>query len=444
MTVKLKVLDGSGKGCIYVLGEGDSKVFGRHTSADIVIADPLLSRHHLMVRASAGSCVILDLDSSNGTFLNGQLVKEAPVDTGDRVRIGNEVFEVEIDRVRPSRGASPGDASETVKALRFCGRCHKAVLVAGMMPAVPASSWEVFVCDDCKAGKELDPLVIPNYRLAERIGQGAYGPIYRAEHTGMKRAALVKFIAPERAVDPKIMQLFIREAAIGGKLCHPNIIEMYDAGEQNGVYFIIEEWVNGTDLLRLIELQGAIPADEMVFIAQRVGEALKFAFHQGVVHRNVKPSGIFLGRHAGTVKLGDFGLAKSLYGQASESSSKITGPGELKGTPNYVAPEQLVDAAKADQRADLYSLGATLYHMACGRPPYDAASQLKVVRRIGENDLTPLQDLAPHLQKPLQGLIAKAMEREPARRFQTPDEMLAEIERIRTKLGIAPRPPEVA
>ncbi len=427
MPVKLKVIEGPGTGCIYVLGEGESKIFGRHPSADVMLPDPLLSRHHLMVRASHGGGLILDLDSSNGTFLNGHLVKEAPVDSGDRIAIGSVVLEVDVER--PSLDLADRASPDTVKALRFCSRCHRAVLQEAGIPVPP---WELFICEACRAGKTFDPYLIENYKLLQQVAQGTYGPIYKAEHLGMKRPALVKLITPGRTVDPKLMQLFIREASIGGRLFHPGIVEMYDAGEKDGVFYIIEEWVEGQELARRIEQQGPIPADEALGIIGRVTEALRFAHEQGVIHRNVNPQSIVLGP-AGAVKLADFGFAKIIRG-VSTGSSGITAAGELKGTANYTPPEQLLNAATADQRADIYALGATLYHMLSGKPPYEAPSPLKVIRRIGENDLTPLADLSPNLPKPLHKLVDRAMERDPARRVQSAGELIAEIERIRPKV----------
>jgi serine/threonine protein kinase len=424
LPVKIKVVEGAETGCIYVLAEGESKVFGRHPSADVVIPDPLLSRHHLMVRAAHGGCLILDLDSSNGTFLNGQLVKEAPVQSGDRVAIGNVMLEVEIDtKPRPVNDRS---SPETIKALRFCSRCHRAVLLEKGLLLAP---WELFVCEACRAGKTFDPYLIDSYKLVQQVGSGPYGPTYRAEHLGLKRQALVKLIAPGKSVDPKLMQLFIREASIGGRLSHPNIVEMYDAGEKEGVFYIIEEWVEGTELKRRLEESGALAAPEALAIGERVAEALRFAHEQGVVHRNVNPGSICLGP-GGAVKLADFGLAKMIR-SVSGGVSGITAAGELKGTANYTPPEQLLNAATADQRADIYALGATLYHMVAGKPPYEAASPLKVIRRIGEGDLVPLADLAPQLPRSIRLLIERAMERDPNRRFQRVEELLAGIASLR-------------
>ena len=142
MAVRLKVVEGPGAGTIYFLSDGESKVFGRSANADVHITDPLLSRHHLMIRASPSGGVLLDLDSSNGTFLNGRLVKEAPLDSDDKIKAGNTVLEVTIEGLR-SGVPEPGDKVETVRALIFCSRCHRAVCL-GERQTLP---WQAYVCD---------------------------------------------------------------------------------------------------------------------------------------------------------------------------------------------------------------------------------------------------------------------------------------------------------
>ncbi|HVY61965.1 MAG TPA: FHA domain-containing serine/threonine-protein kinase, partial [Planctomycetota bacterium] len=421
MAVRLKVVEGPNAGTIYFLGEGESKVFGRSSSADIQLPDPLLSRHHVMVRGSPAGGLVLDLDSSNGTYLNGRLVKEAPLETGDKLKIGNIVLECELER-RGAFAQAALDKVETVRALVFCSRCHRGVLLGERAPL----PWEAFVCDECKhRGQPLDERVIVGYRLEEKVGEDATGPLYRAEHVQLGRKALVRFFAPSKgAVDSRALETFLREAGIAGKLSHPNIVETFDAGEKDGLYYIVEEWIAGADLEeRLRGPGGPLPVEDVLHIAGKIASALEYAFAQGIVHRNVRPSSIFMGEY-GVVKLGDFGLAKTIGGGAA-SASGITKAGEWKGQANYLPPEQLISETMVDQRSDIYALGASLYHMLSGVPPYDAPTAMRVVRRIGEGDLAPLADVAAKAPKMVRALVERCMERDPARRFQSPREVVA-------------------
>ncbi len=443
MAVKLRCVEGENPGAVYVLGPGESRVFGRHRSADVVIADPLLSRHHLMVRVGeGGSAVALDLNSLNGTFLNECPIDEAPLSHGDRLRIGAQVFAVEIDR--PPAGAAPLDSADTVAAMVFCARCHRAMEA----PSRRHAPWKTFVCDRCREaeGSTLDARAIEGWVLLRKVRDTAYGPVYEAaEDAPGGRRGLVKLIAPEKVVDRRAMELFTREAAIGQKLVHPSIVQLIATGERNGLYYLIEELPPGRALSDHLRERGALPPREALFVAREVARALAFAFERGVVHRNVHPAAIFLGPGDapeaaalglayGRVRLGDFGLAKPLNSEKSGTSG-ITKAGEWKGVLNYVAPEQLANAATVDQRADVYGLGATLYHMLSGRAPYEATSPLRTLRRIGEGDLTPLLALAPATPPPVAALVARAMEREAARRFQSPKEMLEAVEAAERGLG---------
>jgi pSer/pThr/pTyr-binding forkhead associated (FHA) protein len=427
MPVRLTVVEGPSAGTVYFLGEGESKVFGRATSADVRIADALLSRHHVMVRGTAAGGLVLDLDSSNGTFLNGRLVKEAPLDTGDRIKIGNVVFQVHLEQ---PTAPGAGDKVPTVRALMFCTRCYRGV-VLGDRQLPP---WEAFVCDACRrTHAPLDTAVLAGYTLLEKVGEDPRGPIYRAEQNDDQRLVLLRFFAPtEGSVDTRMLDLFLREAEIAAGLDHPNIVETVDAGEQGGVYFIAEEWIAGPSLGdRLKRAGGLMPLDEALHVASRIAAALEYAYDHGIVHRSVRPSTIHFSGEGG-VKLGDFGLAKPIAGTTPSGIAKASA---WHGEANYLPPEQLIAASTVDQRADVYALGATIYHMACGKPPFDAPTPMRVVRRIGEGDLTPLAELAPGAPKALVGLVERCMEREAARRFQTPHELAGAIEACRAKVA---------
>ena len=434
MAVRLKVVEGPNPGTIYFLGEGESKVFGRSSSADVQVTDPLLSRHHVMIRGSPTGGIILDLDSSNGTFVNGRLVKEAPLDSGDKIKIGNLVFEVELERKGPF-AAPHVDKVETVRALMFCSRCHRAVTLGERAP----KPWEAFLCDGCKKGHAaFDPTIVDGYRLIGKVRDELTGPLYEAIHLERGRRTLVRFFAPPQGtVDARVLETFLREARIAARLSHPNIVETLEAGERGGLYYIVEEWIEGGDLdERMKDLGGTLGPDDILHVGARVAAALDHAFAQGIVHRNVRPSSIFV-RVDGVVKLGDFGLAKAFGG--SSSPSGITKAGEWKGRANYLPPEQLISESMVDQRSDVYALGATLYHMLTGKPPYDAPTAMRVVRRIGEADLTSIMDLAPGTPKALRALIERCMEREPPKRFQNPRELGAALDGCRAKLGLPAR-----
>ncbi len=437
MPVRLRVLTGPLAGTIYFLAEGEGKVFGRSTTADVRVHDALVSRHHIMVRGSAAGGILFDLDSSNGTFLNGRLVKESSLETGDQIKVGSTTFEVSVERRAREAPPEAGDRVETKRALVFCTRCLRATTAPEGEEAAVAPPWEPFVCDQCKGkatGSPLDAALIDGYKLVEKVGQDPRGPLYRADQLALGRAVLVRVFAPlEGAVESRALEMFLREAQLAGRLTHANIVETLDAGECRGVYYIVEEWIAGQDLEeRLKAAKGPLPLEEALEIAARVAAALDYVHGQGIVHRNVRPTSIFLGEY-GKVKLGDFGSARPISPKASGSG--ITKPGEWRGQANYSPPELLLSASPVDQRADIYSLGATCYHMVTGHTPFEAPTAMKVIRRIGEGELTAIASLNPAAPPAVRALIERCLEREPKQRFAAPRELLQAIEQCRAKLG---------
>ncbi len=198
------------------------------------------------------------------------------------------------------------------------------------------------------------------YRLIKKIGQGGMGIVYQAEDSVLNRVVAYKVLPPSVKEQPKVLSSFLREARIAASLSHPNIVAVYDAGHESGDLYIVMEYVDGISLKERLQQVAPLPHDEFMHVALQLCQGLAYAHRHKVVHRDIKPANVMLGRD-GQIKIMDFGLAKVVSDALADRTS-------VKGTPLYMAPEQ-VTGDQVDHQSDIYSLGCTLYRMATGRPP---------------------------------------------------------------------------
>ena len=261
------------------------------------------------------------------------------------------------------------------------------------------------------------PERIGRYTLLERIGKGGMGIVYRARDTQLDRIVALKTIVTELADENETRQRFIREARAAADLNHSNIIKIYDFGEEAGRAYIVMELLTGQNLSALLQNGRAVPFDLAMTVMRGVSAGLAFAHSRGIVHRDLKPGNLFLADD-GTVKVLDFGLARV-------ASSKLTRSGLVFGTPDYMSPEQ-VRGSVVDHRSDIFSLGAVFYHLLTGRKPFAAGSLPLVMRKVLDEDPEPPADVPEAVVR----MIAKALQKEPAARYQTADQLRADIDRV--------------
>jgi eukaryotic-like serine/threonine-protein kinase len=274
----------------------------------------------------------------------------------------------------------------------------------------------------------MEPVVAPRtyserYEVTHLIARGGMAQVYRALDLRLGRHVALKVLFPELSIDRTFVERFRREAQAAANLSHPNIVAVYDWGEDEGAYFIAMELITGTSLATALRAETTLPATRAAAIAAQVAGALSYAHRHGVVHRDIKPGNVLL-TEDGQVKVTDFGIA-----QAVSTEEGLTMAGSVMGTAAYFSPEQ-AEGALVDGRSDLYSLGVVLYEMLAGRPPFVGDSPVAVASMHVRNAPPLLRDLNPAVPEPLEQVTMRALAKSPDARYQTADEFRADLERF--------------
>jgi eukaryotic-like serine/threonine-protein kinase len=253
---------------------------------------------------------------------------------------------------------------------------------------------------------------IGSYDLVEKIAEGGMGIVYKARHWKTNQIVAIKVLAKEIAGNPVVLKRFEQEFRVASKLNHDHIVKVIEYCATGNSPFIVMEYVDGESLGDRLEKHGKMPEDEALYVITQIAHGLHRAHAQGVIHRDVKPDNILIGSD-NIAKLTDLGLAKDLDAAAN---ANMTRAGAGLGTPNYMAPEQFRNAKNASIRCDVYSLGATLYHMVTGQLPFGVADPVQSMMRKLRNELPAASTLAPALSERVDWAIRRAMSADPNQR----------------------------
>lgn len=270
------------------------------------------------------------------------------------------------------------------------------------------------------------------YRLKEKIGSGGMADVFLADDLLLGREVAVKVLHPQYAADPSFIQRFRHEAQAAANLNHPNIVNIYDWGNEGELYYIVMEYVEGRDLKDILKNEGRILPERAAEIAAEICAALQFAHRHNLVHRDIKPHNIFI-TSLGQVKVMDFGIAREGNGGG------MTQTGIVMGTPQYISPEQ-AQGLQVDGRSDIYSLGVVLYEMLSGRVPFDDPNPVTVAYKQVREDPVPLSVIDPEIPPTMEAIVMKAMAKNPANRFQTAQEMKADLLRFLEGMPVTATP----
>jgi serine/threonine protein kinase len=284
-------------------------------------------------------------------------------------------------------------------------------------------------------------LTLGNYIILDQLGRGGMGTVFKAMHRRMQRVVALKVIASSKLGSLDALKRFQRETQAAAKLIHPNIVTAFDADESEGTHFLVMEYVNGDDLASLVKRHGPLPVDRAVECVRQAALGLQYAHSQGIIHRDIKPANLLLDR-SGTVKVLDMGLAR-MESSAGPEYHELTGTGCVMGTVDYMAPEQALDTKHADARADIYSLGMSLYYLLTGHPAYGGDTPVARLLAHRDQPIPSLKRAVPEVPESLDAVFRKMAAKGPEDRYQTMAEVVADLERCqgavpRTQRGTVP------
>ena len=319
-------------------------------------------------------------------------------------------------------GRLPADTADTVRAhLSTCHGC--AAKFTALSGGTAVGGWPSGVAPapppavPLPAGEVPPELAaLPRYEDVRELGRGGMGVVYLARNAMMDRPEVLKVVSRQLLAVPGVKERFLREVRAAARLQHPNVVAAYSVEEAGESLVFSMEYVPGDDLQKVVKAAGPLPAAQACFYTAQVAAALQHAADKGMVHRDIKPANLMLARDGkrAVVKVLDFGLAKVVSERAADTG--LTGAGQMMGTPDYIAPEQAKDAARADTRADLYSLGCTLYFLLAGRPPFHGTSLFDVLQKHAHDTPDPIPGVPPALT----AVVNKLMAKRPDDRYPTP------------------------
>ena len=309
--------------------------------------------------------------------------------------------------------------------MRFqCSHCH------GILAIDDGKPGEAVACGHCGTAvaipeTRLSPgAIMGDFIIRERLGEGGMGTVYLAHQISLDRAAALKVLHGRYAADEAYIQDFVREARSAAAINHPNIVQAYAVGEDDGLFYFAMEYVQGSTLKQVLLHGGRLVADRAMDIAMQVAGALDFAWRsQGLMHRDIKPDNIILTTD-GAVKLADLGLARKLTDTASDGTQ------ELYGTPQYIAPEHLL-GSHGDNRSDIYSLGATLYHALSGRFPFEGASAADIAQKHLTEPLAALHLVCPEVPAAFAQVVEVMLAKRAQHRYPDAATLLTDLEAVR-------------
>jgi CHASE2 domain-containing sensor protein len=282
-----------------------------------------------------------------------------------------------------------------------------------------------------EGGSSVEKPMLGRYQVEKELGKGAMGVVYLGKDPKIGRVVAIKTMALSQEFEAEelieVKERFFREAETAGRLSHPNIVTIYDAGEEHDLCFIAMELLKGKDLVPYVKQGALLPIDKVVSIHARVADALGYAHKQNVVHRDIKPANIMYELESDVVKVTDFGIARI-------TDSSKTKTGMVLGTPSYMSPEQL-SGKKVDGRSDLFSLAVSLYQMLCGKLPFEGDSMAQLMFRIANEQAPDILTINPSLPPGLVAFLDRAMAKEADERYQTGDEFATAL---RAAMGAGP------
>jgi serine/threonine protein kinase len=405
MPKQLHVLAGPDEGRVFALG-GDPLLLGRSRATESHLLDPHVSRVHCQIHLEGDKFIVTDFDSAGGTFVNGKRISRQPLQPGDLIRIGNTPLQfLESDADAPiAVPVSPRPGSERV--------------AAGATVLRTLTHWV-----DELVGQKL-----AHYKVGTPLGRGKSGYVFHARDTRRNLDVALKILPAEFSKSDAAVKRFVEAMKLVLPLRHPNLVKDYGAGKTGPYCWVAMEYVNGESLAAVIgriESSGMLDWRHVLRVGILLARALDYAHQKDLVHLSVTPQNILVGKTMTETKLTDLMLAAAVEGDPTTPISAAGVPSEEL---SYMPPERTDGPGKlVDARADIYSLGATMYAMFAGRPPLQADTARELVDKIRLQAPVPLKSQQLGLPEPLEQINRKMLAKRPEDRYQSAKELLKEL-----------------
>jgi hypothetical protein len=448
MAAQLFVIAGPDRGRVLPVPEGVPLLIGRGRQTGTRLNDRHVSRVHCQIDVHNGQSVLTDLQSHSGTFVNDQRVTAHRLQAGDIIRIGETLLRFAEEDIAdlmtlPPEAPPPLRAAATVlEALPSLppakieppttpyekpapppvpvARLTKRPQAPGKVVALPAA----------RMG-ELTGTVLAHYDVGEELAKGKTGVVFRARDLRKgNRVVALKVLRPEFACDGKAIQRFIRSMRTMLPLRHPNLVTLYNAGKKGPYCWIAMEFVAGESLaqvIRRIGVAGMLDWRHAFRVAMDVGQALDYAHARHIIHRNITPQNVLIQESDRRARLGDLMLAKAFQGALAVD---ITRSNEVVGDLLYLSPEQTRGPDEVDGRSDLYSLGALVYALLTGQPPFEGVSLVETIMKIRQAKVEPPRKFQMSIPEVFEGIVLRLLAKRPEDRYPTAAALLQDLERM--------------
>jgi serine/threonine protein kinase len=410
MAWRLHVIDGADQGRIFPLPEGRAVTIGNsHKHTDICLNDLYAARIHCHLEAVEGGVLVTEDDPSKGTFVNGQKVTQHQLHTGDVLRLGNSHLRLEIDDgTRPE----PSDEGPAATA-RASG--------AGRVP-LPLERLA-----------ELSGHTLGHYEIGPVLGRGHYAVVFQASDLKTEQAVALKVLSPEFPKDADEMRHFGQAMKVMLPLRHPHLVAVHGAGKTGPYCWIAMEYVEGESLTEVIARAGKGNWKQALRVAMHVARALDFAHQRHLVHGNITPANLLIRDSDKVTKLGDLMFNKALEGSRLQLATLEE---KLLAELAYLAPEQTPGEGVVDCCTDMHCLGAVVYCLLTGRPPFEGKSPAATLKQICDAAPVRPTEYQKSIPGPLEGMVLRLLAKRPEERFLTPAELLAELEPLARDLRV--------
>jgi serine/threonine protein kinase len=406
MSMQLQVVAGPDKGRTFPLNPGDTLLIGRSQATQTRLADPRVSKVHCELEVGE-DVTLSDANSTGGTFVNGKKVTQHTLKPGDVIQVGETQLRFVSTIGSEASTIAPSDA--------LLGK------------SAPVSTEPLAALSGQSLG---------HYKIGPVIAKGTSSVIFKAEDTKDGQTVALKVLQQEFSKNEEEMQRFVRAMKTTMPLKHPNLVAIHGAGKAGNYCWIAMEYIDGESLTQVIQrigVAGMLDWRYTLRVGVHMARALDFAGQHQIIHRNIAPPNILVRSADKVAKLGDLMLAKALEGTMAQ---QITRPGELLGDVNYMSPERTRGTADIDGRSDIYSLGATLYALLTGRPPFADVSLVQTITKIRKADPEKPKKFQMAIPDLFEGAVMKMHAKRPDERYQTANELLKDLERVAKFQGV--------